>query len=569
MTGKFEHIKTFLRKQRDLTSLRTRLLITLGLIALCALIVSDIVTYSELRSALYNQADSSLESVHPTLEQALDSGDVLTISTVARLAPGMFVEIRNPSGIPIAEIPAFYQGGKQLTPQLPSKLVTPPLNTSQSNSSGSSSSGQALSPQIGGLNGNGSAQPLAPSNTSGEPAIYFTASAQQNNAPQFRVRASSLINGYQLILAEPLTGLTTTLSHLMNIEELVTALALIVALIIGWRLVIVGLKPLSKMEAIAAEIADGDLSLRVPDTTDKTEVGRLSSAFNHMIERIQQAFIEKQQSEEALRSSEEKMRRFVADASHELRTPLAAVSAYAQLFELGAQSRPEDLERVMKGIQIESKRMSILVEELMLLARLDEGRPLAKVPVELVSLCAQAVESSNAIGPQWRIDFFAASPVEVIGDPIRIRQVVDNLLTNIRTHTPMGTKAYIRVSESQEWGVIEVQDNGPGISAEQSNRVFERFFRLDSSRSRTHNHVITDSPSTPLAASGSGLGLSIVQSIVQAHGGSIELQSPSERGTLFVVKLPLRDYEPANSSPPYGIGNEPLDPDIAETRIPS
>ena len=525
-------------------SLRTRLLITLGVVALLALIASDLVTYSQLRSALYGQAEQSLEQVHPSLEQALDSGDVLTISTVARLAPGMFVEIRDPAGHSIAEIPAFFQGGKQLTPILPSKISTPPLSTGQSNTVTPGSQSPTFGSPFSG-NAFGQSPTIQPSTH--EPSVYFTAQAQQSNGPMFMVRVSPLINGYQLILATPLSNLSSTLSHLMHIDELVTVVALLVALIVGWRLVIVGLKPLSKMEAVALEIADGDLSLRVPDETPNTEIGRLSGSFNNMIDRIQSAFSEKERSQQALMESEERMRNFVADASHELRTPLAAVSAYAELFDLGAQHRPEDLQRVMQGIKTESKRMSVLVEELMLLARLDEGRKLDKIAVELVSVCSIAVETSMAIGPTWPIEFYASKPVEVLGDPIRIRQVVDNLLTNIRVHTPAGTRGTVRVTQDDQWGVLEIDDSGPGMAQEQVSKVFSRFYRVDTSRSRSpveatpqeESVQIATAPTVTPSSSGHGLGLSIVQSIVEGLGGSVELSSSAGAGAHFTVRLPL------------------------------
>jgi two-component system OmpR family sensor kinase len=283
-------------------------------------------------------------------------------------------------------------------------------------------------------------------------------------------------------------------------------------------LVRVGLHPLAEVEATADAIADGDLDRRVPGENAKTEVGHLALAFNTMVGRIQDAFA-------ARDATEARLRRFVADASHELRTPVAAVSAYAELFDRGANVRPDDLGRVMTGIRAETARMGDLVEDLLLLARLDEGRPLEQEPVELVTVAAQALDASTAVGPDWQMRIEAAQPVEVMGDAVRLRQVFDNLLGNVRSHTPPGTHTDIRVSANGDDAVIEVADNGPGLSDEQAARVFERFYRVDASRSREFG--------------GAGLGLAIVAAIVGAHGGTVNVHSDVRQpGAVFVVRLP-------------------------------
>jgi two-component system OmpR family sensor kinase len=247
-----------------------------------------------------------------------------------------------------------------------------------------------------------------------------------------------------------------------------------------------------------------------------------------MFGRIERAFEERDHTEAELRASEARMRRFVGDASHELRTPLAAVSAYAELFDRGASRRADDLERVMSGIRGETQRMGHLVEDLLLLARLDEGRPLAREPIELVSLCAEAIRTASAVGPQWPVSLHAGTPVETVGDGARIRQVVDNLLANVRTHTPAGTSATVRVFTDGADAVIEVADNGGGLSEEEAAKVFERFYRADGSRSRQHG--------------GAGLGLSIVASIVEAHGGTVLATGrPLPGGAVFTVRLPRAD----------------------------
>jgi two-component system OmpR family sensor kinase len=272
---------------------------------------------------------------------------------------------------------------------------------------------------------------------------------------------------------------------------------------------------------IASLLAAPTVTVRV---NDRTEVGRLARALNVMLGRIQAAFAERDATENELRASEERMRHFVADASHELRTPLAAVSAYAELFERGADRKEADLGRVMRGIRSESGRMKALVEDLLLLARLDEGRPMAREPVELVGLAAEAMQTARAVGADWPVHLDAATPVETTGDRDRLRQVLDNLLVNVRTHTAAGTTTTIRLSRSDGRAVVEVADDGPGLDAEQAARVFERFYRADPSRSRAHG--------------GAGLGLAIVKAIVTAHGGEVSAGAAPGGGALFTVRLP-------------------------------
>ncbi len=234
------------------------------------------------------------------------------------------------------------------------------------------------------------------------------------------------------------------------------------------------------------------------------------------------------------------MRQFVADASHELRTPLTAVSAYAELFEQGASTRVEDLDRVMQGIRSETARMGHLVEDLLLLARLDEGRPLEREEVELVGVTAEAVQTATTVGPQWPVRLVARQPVEIVGDRMRIRQVLDNLLANVRTHCPEGTSTVVTVEREDHDAVISVRDDGPGLSAEDAARVFERFFRADASRSRRFG--------------GAGLGLSIVASIAKAHGGTVMAAPAPDRGTLFTVRLPLSGAGGTGGSTDGGTG---------------
>src|SRR5437660_1690597 len=207
-------------------------------------------------------------------------------------------------------------------------------------------------------------------------------------------------------------------------------------------------------ETTVAAFAEGELDRRVPGDTAPTEVGHLARALNTMLGRIQDAFAARDATEAELRLSEERLRRFVADASHELRTPLSAVAAYAELFERGARAQPEDLARVMAGVRSETARMGLLVEDLLLLARLDEGRPLERRPVELVRVAAEAVDAARTVDSSWPAQLVASQPVEVTGDSARLRQVIDNLLANVRAHTPVGTRTTVRVAKEASDAIV-------------------------------------------------------------------------------------------------------------------
>jgi two-component system OmpR family sensor kinase len=332
------------------------------------------------------------------------------------------------------------------------------------------------------------------------------------------------------VIAQPIVDQTSTLHTLFLTELAVTAGALVFALAAGWWLVRLGLRPLEDVEATADSIAAGNLDQRVPGADRATEVGRLARALNVMLERIQAAFSARLASEARLKENEHHLRQFVADASHELRTPIAAVSAYAELFERGGTEHTDDQPRIAAGIRTETARMDRLVSDLLTLARLDEGIPMEMAPVELVSLASDAVRTASAVGPDWPVRFWAAHPVEVSGDKDRLRQVLDNLLANVRAHTPTGTAATVRVDQVGDHAEIEVRDTGPGMPDEEARRVFERFYRADPARSRT--------------SGGSGLGLSIVAAIVAAHGGTVTATSAPGSGLVVSVRLPMSTVQP-------------------------
>jgi two-component system OmpR family sensor kinase len=264
------------------------------------------------------------------------------------------------------------------------------------------------------------------------------------------------------------------------------------------------------------------MSRRVERIDERTEIGALGQALNKMLTRIESAFAER-------KASEDRLRRFVADASHELRTPLTSIRGYAELFRRGAADRPEDLATAMRRIEQESARMGVLVEDLLLLARLDQGRPLDRSPVDLSRLAADAVADARAVSPDSEIVLSNGSPVMVLGDELRLRQVAANLLSNADVHTPPGTVVKVTVDADGDRARLVVSDDGPGLPPGMSDSVFERFFRVDKARSRT-------------TGGGAGLGLSIVAAVAEAHGGTVRLENGREtggNGATFVVELPL------------------------------
>src|SRR5579875_1563264 len=327
-----------------------------------------------------------------------------------------------------------------------------------------------------------------------------------------------------LVLATSLSGINATVGRLEAVEALVTvAILALVALVSRW-LVRVGLRPLDEMGRTAGAIAAGDLSQRVEEANPATEVGRLGLALNAMLARIEEAFA-------AQRESEDRLRRFVGDASHELRTPLTSIRGYAELFRRGASEHPEDLALAMRRIEDESLRMGSLVDDLLLLARLDQGRPLERERVDLAVVAAARVAD-----PARPISLQAPSEVPVVGDEGRLHQVATNLLANARQHTPAGTPVAVSARLDGDRALLEVSDRGPGLSASDAARVFERFYRADSSRVRGQG-------------GGAGLGLSIVAAITEAHGGSVSVDTEPGRGATFRVALPALAVGPDDQGP--------------------
>jgi two-component system OmpR family sensor kinase len=352
--------------------------------------------------------------------------------------------------------------------------------------------------------------------TANEPIFFSTRSADGQTA--YRVVAQRASSNSTLIVATPLTEMHATLRRLMGVELLVSLVVLgLVAALALW-LVRVGLQPLEGMGETAGAIAAGDLTRRVEPADEKTEVGRLGIALNTMLSHIESAF-------EQRRRSEERLRRFVADASHELRTPLTSIRGYAELFRRGADERPEDLAKSMTNIEAEAARMGVLVDDMLLLARLDQGRPLEREPLDLSEVATDAVESARAIDPDRSIELDADAPARIVGDEGRLRQVVDNLLENARVHAP-DAAVRVTVSLHDDEATLEVADEGSGIDPEIAERIFERFTRGDPSRSR--------------GTGGAGLGLSIVAAIVEAHDGGVTASAGPNGGAVLTVRLPVQ-----------------------------
>jgi two-component system, OmpR family, sensor kinase len=472
-------------------SLRARLV--LGVIVLAALgfAAADVATYASLRSFLVDRTDSTLESAHPIVEGNVFGrpGDEREEAGPAgRGAPGVdYIEVRTLTGRVLESGPA-YEFGEEETPPPPALPATLDLPKSV--------------------------------DSEGDRVRYFTVSAQSGGG-HYRVRGAveRRFPNRILLMATSLIDVESTLHRLLLIELLVTGAVLGALAALGLWVVRLSLRPLVAMEETAEAIAAGDLTRRVEHADERTEVGRLGLALNTMLGRIESAF-------KAREASEQKLRRFVADASHELRTPLAAVRAYAELFGRGANQHSDDLARSMDGITREAERMSKLVEDLLLLARLDEGRPLERKPVRLNEVVGEAVETANAVDPSRPIAL-EAQPTVVLGDHNRLRQVVDNLLSNAWAHTPADSPVHVTVGHENGEAVIEVTDEGPGMDGRQLERVFQRFYRADPARSR--------------ARGGAGLGLSIVAAVAEAHGGSVAVRSEPGHGSTFRIVLPLSD----------------------------
>lgn len=343
---------------------------------------------------------------------------------------------------------------------------------------------------------------------------------------RYRVLLLPAPGGATAVAAASLQSVDEAVDRLMRALLVAGLLALGVASLASWWVIRRGLLPVDRMVVTAAAIADGDLSRRVPDADPGTELGRLGTALNEMLTQIEAGIRERE-------AGEARLRRFVADAAHELRTPLTSLRGYAELYRQGALPTPESLAKAMGRIESEGARMARLVDDLLLLARTDQGRALEREPVDVTRLARDAADDFAAANPERPLARELDGAAIVTGDPIRLRQAIDNLLANVRAHTPPETPARIVVQPNGRWVEITVADAGPGITETDRPRIFERFWRGDPARGR--------------ATGGTGLGLSIVDALVKAHGGTVSLRSEPGHGAAFTIQLPLREGEPGSS----------------------
>ncbi|GAB3442808.1 HAMP domain-containing sensor histidine kinase [Phycicoccus ginsengisoli] len=471
--------------------LRVRLVSVLLVLLLLALTLTAGATAALMRRDLMSRVDQDLKRAYPSVaQQALDT---LRAPTSNRLPSGYAVVFYPTDGTNAVEIDPTGLNGR---PGVPDAL------------------------------------PLDDPRVTGSDA--FTIPSRDGNG-EWRARAGKLRgNSATFIVAVPLTSVSHTVRRLILVELLIGLGVLVAMGCVGWYAVNRAFRPLRQIEDTAAAIAGGDLTRRVPTRTAKDEVTSLSRSLNVMLAQIEQSF-------SAREASEEKMRQFVADASHELRTPLAAVRGYAELYRQGAVREPEDVASAMSRIEGEASRMSGLVEDLLVLARLDDQRPLAIGPVDLTVVAADAAQDARAIDPGRRIEVVGLEgplgPTAAQGDDAKLRQVVANLLSNALNHTPAGTPIEVAVGARSRDGmaVVEVRDHGPGIDPAKARRVFERFYRADPSRARTRG-------------GGNGLGLAIAAAIVAAHRGRIGVAQTPGGGATFVMELPTANSQQASST---------------------
>ena len=496
--------------------LRRRLMVAMAALLVIGLAICDVVTYTSLRSFLYGRLDSQLVGARDSAVRHLaDSSHQGAAGTprllVRRINPDVYVIVLTPAGAVLVTRPTRTSPGAGSRPALPRSVRL----------------SRGLSPSAGPYRPN-------PSN--------FTLAAPDGIA--YRAAATRVPQG-TVIVAVSLAQTDATLTSLIRIEVGVSAAVILALCVLGLWTVRRGLRPLDDMAKSAGEIASGgDLGRRIEPADTETEVGRLGAALNTMLARIEGAFAEKSESEARLRQ-------FVADASHELRTPLTSIRGYAELLRKGAFVDDEDRTRALQRVEREAGRMSGLVDDLLLLARLDQGRPLERAPVDLRRICRDAVDDARLTDPDRAVELVAPVPVTVAGDRDRLAQVAHNLVQNALVHTTPGTPVQVEVSSEGGMGVLRVVDEGPGLTPIRRARVFDRFYRGD--RART--------------GAGTGLGLSIVRATAQALGGRAWVQSRRDReGSVFGVEVPLdprfqvRPQPAAPGSQPAAPGSQPAAP---------
>jgi len=481
-------------------SLRARLLVSVLALAGAGLIALGAVTYAEQRSFLLGRVDQEARSAIDAVSQRLDSEGFLPAGSP-----------RAPAGLPEA---GQHNGGGPRGGGAPF-IAIPPGTWGQRREASGQVIGESFRFHYS------SSEPIPPApRLPAHIAVgeLFTVGASGSSGLHYRVYSRrDPEDSAVTIVAVPLSDVDQTLSRLLLVEGLVIGGVLIALGLSAWFVVKLGLRPLDRIEVTADEIAAGELSRRVEHASTRTEVGRLGLALNAMLERLEQAFA-------ARTASEERLRRFLADASHELRTPLASIRGYAELFRMGANREPADTERAMRRIEQEAERMGILVEDLLSLARLDEEPDREPEQLDLSALAADAVADARATAPERSIELDAPAPAVITGDPLQLRQVLANLLRNAVIHTPDGTPIEVAVAGEPGSVLLRVSDHGPGIPPTARTQLFERFWRKEGGRERGRG--------------GSGLGLAIVDGVVRAHGGSVTVTDTPGGGATFTVSLP-------------------------------
>ncbi len=529
------------------TSLRTKLVATLLVLVIAALVVIDFVGITQLKSYLIGKADAQLQVA--AQDFTTSNGQKITHpSPGVQIGLRTVVELYSQSG---AWIQNLAPGQDEQVP-IAALPVTAAWLAANANANLNSGQFQTVTVQPG-----------------GDQWRFYVLNV---NIPD--PSGQTVSPGY-IVAASDLSDVYATMRKLTGLDIIVSVAIVFVLAVVGFALVQANLRPLVEIEETAEEIAEGHLERRVPERDPRTEIGSLGRSLNTMLSQIETAFHAREESEAAAHQSEERMRRFIADASHELRTPLTAIRGFAEYYRqrgglvqqwdedetpvasnsgLGA----EDLDRIMHRVEAEAARMGLLVEDLLLLARMDQQRPLARNPVDLLSLAADAVHDTRMIAPDRTIDLQVqpGAAFLVVGDEPRLRQVIGNLMSNARTHTPEGTPIEVSIKSGvldprakvpQPAVILDVKDHGPGMNPEQAQRAFERFYRADQARTRT--------------TGGSGLGLAIVAALVAAHGGVASVRTAPGRGATFRVALPLAPEA-------EGSDDEEQEPAAAETHLP-
>src|SRR4051812_2965272 len=489
-------------------SLRAGLMAALIVLAAAGLVTLAAVTYAEQRSFLLDRVDQQARDAQRAVNFELigpDGGPGAPAGRL-RLPPPPFLRgIGDGTGAPGPPVDGGGSGPQGLPRGTVGELRSPAGRVVRSTSVRSYGEDALPAPKL-------------PASIPLEKPV--TVGAQGGSGLRYRVLAERTHDHPLLttVVALPLREADATLDRLLRVEALVIGGVLLLLGALAWWVVRLGLRPLDRMGETAGAIARGDLSRRVSPATERTEVGRLGLALNAMLGQIEKAFAERQ-------ASESRLRQFLADASHELRTPLASIRGYAELFRIGAARKPADTEKAMGRIEDESARMGALVENLLTLARLDQVPEVSRKPVDLTELARDAADDARAVAPDRDVRLREGdAAVTVMGDASQLRQVLGNLVRNALMHTPTGTPIALSVTNGAAAAVGEVRDHGPGLPTDDTDALFERFWRADPGRERGRG--------------GAGLGLSIVAAIVAAHGGSVKAANADGGGAVFTISLP-------------------------------